>query len=29
MARALQNIDDDTLGTGRVGRVAYVVEAVA
>ncbi len=26
---ALQKIDDDTLGAGRVARVEYVVEAVA
>lgn len=26
---ALQKIDDDTLGTGRVGRVEYVVEGAA
>jgi len=29
VARALHKIDDDALGTGRVERVAYVVEAAA
>jgi len=29
VARALQKIDDDALGTGRVERVEYVVEAAA
>jgi len=29
MARALQNIDDDALGTGRVARVEYVVATAA
>jgi len=29
VARALQNIDGDALGTGHVGCVEYVVEAAA